>query len=273
MSGWVGAGIGYRAPHRGDLLAGGGPPVLEVLPDHFFAAPERLAPIAERYPFVLHDVGQSVATAFDPGADRGAERLRRIRALCEVARPLLFSDHVALTRGPDGTDLGHLAPVWCTHDTAARIIDRVHAWQEALDVPVALENITAPFVIPAADFDEPELFHRVVEATGCGVVLDLTNLLINGRNFGFDPLTRMREYPLSAVVQVHLAGGFDDDGWWVDGHSHAVEEESYGLLAALRGCAPLVCAIVERDERVPPLPVLVREAARAQQVWEAGAWT
>ncbi len=156
--------------------------------------------------------------------------------------------------------------------TDAEVRRRSEAEPESVLRALAADEL-APVYAPAADFDEPELFHRVVEAPGCGVLLDLTNLLINGRNFGFDPLARMREYPLDAVVQVHLAGGFDDDGSRVDGHSHAVEEDSFGLLAALRGRAPLVCAIVERDEQVPPLPVLVAEAARAQQVWEAGTWT
>lgn len=268
---WVGAGIGYRAQHRHALLEGSGPAVLEVVPDHFFAHPEALLPLAERYPFVLHDVGQSVGTVF-AGRDLTATRLERIKAVCDVAKPLLFSDHLALTRGPDGTDLGHLAPLWYTHDAAERVIDRVHRLQEALGVPVALENITAPFVVPGADYSEADFFHRVVEATGCGVLLDLTNLLINGRNFGFDPLTRMGDYPLHAVVQVHLAGGFDDHGWWVDTHSHAVEDQSYALLAALRGRAPLGCVVVERDDHLPSLDVLVAEADRAGTVWERGIW-
>ena len=103
------------------------------------------------------------------------------------------------------------------------------------------------------------------------MLLDLTNLCINGRNFGFDPLARMAEYPLEAVVQVHLAGGFEHDGWWVDGHSHPVEDASFALLGALRGRAPLGCAIIERDAHLPPLPALLEEARCAQDIWE-GAW-
>ena len=268
---WRGAGIGYRAAHRGALLEGQGPAVLEVVPDHFFPHPEALTPIAERYPIVLHDVGQSVVTAWDVDLDFTRERLVRIRELVEVSGALLFSDHLALTRGPDGTDLGHLAPAWYTHDTLARVADRVHQLQETLGIPVALENIAAPFVVPDADFDEPEFMHRLHEATGCGVLLDVTNLLINARNFGFDPRARMGEYPLHAVMQVHLAGGVEDDGWWVDDHAHAVDAESYGLQDALRGQAPLLCVVVERDAHLPSLDRLVAEANHAEAVWR-GRW-
>ncbi len=268
MSGFLGAGIGYRTPHRAALLRGEGPPLLEVIPDHFFTRPAAMEPLAERYALVFHDVGQSVATDFAGAPDPTTDRLRRIRELTERAAVALFSDHLALIRGPDGHDLGHLAPVWLTERTLATAIERVHRIQDVLRVPVAIENITAGFRIPGGDLDEPEFFCRLVEATGCGVLLDLTNLVINGRNFGFDPLTEMGRYPLQAVVQVHLAGGHQHQGWWEDDHGHPVEDESFALLRALRGKAPLRGIVVERDAHLPPLPKLVAEAAYAQQVWE-----
>lgn len=35
-----------------------------------------------------------------------------------------------------------------------------------LRVPVALENIAAPFAVPGANMGEAEFLHRLVEATG-----------------------------------------------------------------------------------------------------------
>ena len=59
-------------------------------------------------------------------------------------------------------------------------------------------------------------------------------------------------------MQVHLAGGVEDDGWWVDDHAHAVDDESYGLLDALRGQAPLLCVVVERDANISLLDAEVQ---------------
>ena len=268
---FVGAGVGYRRAHRKALLdaARDGRPkprVLEVVPDHFFADPAGIEALAASYPLVFHDVGLSVATS----GDGPKARLERIRRLVRVARPFLFSDHLAMVRGPGGVDLGHLGPVWYTHEVLAMVIGKVRALQDVLQVPVALENIAAPFVVPGADMSEPEFFTRLVEATGCGMLLDVTNVLMNARNFGLDAAARISEYPLEAVQQVHLAGGFlDRSRFWVDSHSEPVEDESYRLLGGLtRAKGSLRTIIVERDDKLPELDMLMNEAARAEQVWE-----
>lgn len=259
------AGIGYRAVHRKALLAGEGTPeVLEVMPDHFFAQPEAIAPIAALCPIVLHDVASSVGT-FGPD---DAERLARIKHLVELAKPRYFTDHLCLSRGPDGVDLGHLGPLWYTEHLLKRVVDRVRRWQDMFQVPVALENITAPFVISHADFTEAEFMAEVVAATGCKVLLDVTNIWINGHNQGFDPVARLADYPLDAVVQVHLAGGLvEDDAWWIDSHTRPVQAGSFALLAALRDRAPLEFIIIERDDDIPSLPALLAEAEHAARIW------
>jgi uncharacterized protein (UPF0276 family) len=267
---FIGAGIGYRRAHHAALLAGEGPPVLEIMPDHFFADPDALAPLAQRYRLVFHDIGLSLGTVDDAASSRA--RLARIKPLVRDASPLLFTEHLALTRSPSGIDLGHLAPLWRTPELLDHVVDRVRAVEDVLGLPVALENIAAPFEIPGA-FSEPEFFARLSERSGCGLLLDLTNLLHDARNAGQDPRARMREYPLEAVRQVHLAGGFRDRrGVWIDSHSEPVEDEAFGLLAELRTAAPqLRCIIIERDHKLGALGQLVAEAKRAERAWEERA--
>jgi uncharacterized protein (UPF0276 family) len=264
----VKAGIGYRRAHRDALLAGQPRElVLEIVPDHFFADPDAIAPLAERYPIVFHDVGLSIATA--GAAPR--ERVQRIRELAARAKPLLFSDHLAITRGPSGIDLGHLAPVWLVPEVLDLVVDRVLGLQDTLGVPVALENISTPFTIPGGAMTEPEFFARLVERTGCGLLLDVTNVLVDSRNHGFDARARVREYPLAAVRQIHLAGGRrGSDRLWVDSHDAPVEDASYALLGEVARARPDVVAIVvERDHHLESLDALVAEAERAKELWEA----
>jgi uncharacterized protein (UPF0276 family) len=265
---FLGTGIGYRRAHREALLAGQGPRVLELMPDHFFAEPEAIEALAERFCIVFHDVGLSVATAGDSAVARA--RLARIQSLVRRVRPALFSDHLALTRSPAGVDLGHLAPPWRTEAQLELLVERVHALQTALDLPIALENIAAPFEIPGG-MPEPEFFARLVQRTGCGLLLDVTNLLLTARNAGQDARRLLRDYPLEAVVQVHLAGGFlDRDQRWVDSHSEPVEDESFALLAELgRAKASLLAIVIERDDKLGALGELVAEAERAGRIWEA----
>jgi len=266
---FLGAGIGYRKAHHDALLDPEipHPRVLEIIPDHFFAHPEMLAPLAERYAIVFHDVGLSIGTAGDMPADR----IDRIAELARIAKPVLFSDHLAITRSPSGIDLGHLAPIWLTREVLALVTERVRRLQDALDVPVALENIASPFTIPGGDFSEPELFAHLVGATGCGLLLDLTNLSINARNAGQDAAALVDAYPIEAVMQVHLAGGFRDrEGVWIDSHSEPVEDASYALLAGLsaRTRRSLRAIVIERDEKLGTMTELLDEARRAERIWK-----
>jgi uncharacterized protein (UPF0276 family) len=253
------AGIGYRRAHRDALLgADAGPDCLEIIPSHFFGGDAALAPLAERYPLVFHEVGLSIGTVED-----SAEWISRMSSLVRLARPKLLSDHLALTRSAT-IDLGHLCPLFYDEETLAHVVARVRAWQAIFEVPIALENIAAPFVLPGAPMTEACFFRRLVDATGCGILMDLTNLVVNAENHGFDARKRLEEYPLEAVMQVHLAGGRRESGFYVDSHDAPVDEASYALLDAVkRRARDLVAVVVERDDKLPALAELVGEARRA----------
>lgn len=255
-------GVAYRRPHRRELLSTECPvDVLEVMAGHFFANPTDAAPLAARYPIVLHEVSLSMGTR-----ERALFRARalRVREVCRVAKPLFVSDHVAMTRSPGGRDVGHLCPLRLDPSTLDWMVDRVHELQDLLSVPIALENIAWPFQIPESTFSEADFFCELVARTGAKMLLDLENLVLNAKNFGFDPLALARGYPLSSVCQVHLAGGAKHQGFFVDSHSAPVQNEVLSLLSEL-SLPNLVAAIVEWDEQLPPLSGLVTEALRARR--------
>jgi uncharacterized protein len=181
------ATVGYQPLWHPQLLSEDLPPehrpeALQIVPDHFFARPQAIEALAERYPLLLHDVGCSVASG---GPDR--QRLERLVELVERARPVAFTDHLAMTRAPSGQiELGHLCPCWYTEETLQVVVDGVRRLQDALSLPVALENIATPFVLPGA-MPEAEFWARLVESTGCGLLLDVTNVLLDARNQGEEP--------------------------------------------------------------------------------------
>ena len=258
-------GLGFRHRHAAALRESARDvDVLEIMPSHFFANPQAIAAVAECAPCVFHDVCLSLGSSVEDGAE-----LERIRALIDVAKPALFSEHLALTAS-DEFDLGHLAPVWRTEEKLIEVCARVRRWQDALGVPVAIETITAPFEIPGADMSEGEFFSALVRETGCGVLVDLTNIAINAHNFAFDARQALSAYPLDHVVQVHLAGGTEHAGWRVDSHSAPVDRASLELFEWLKGRAPVEYAIIERDEELPSLDVLLDEADDVRAIWTSG---
>jgi uncharacterized protein len=271
MSAFLGAGVGYRRAHRPALLGEGpGPDVLEVMPEHFFAHPEEIDALADRYPLIFHCVGLSIGTAVENvrGDEVTRAHLKRLKELVRRVEPLFISDHLAFTRAPNGIDLGHLCPLPCTEESYALVAERLSVWQDVLEVPIALENIAHPFVWPGDTMSETSFFQRLVEESGCGLHLDVTNLLYDARNFGREPEALLMDYPLESAWALHLAGGVHNarDHFWSDTHDHPIDEEVFALLPPLRGVAPVRAAIVERDRSLPPLAELVAEARRAADI-------
>ena len=114
--------------------------------------------------------------------------------------------------------------------------------------------------------NEAEFLTRLVERSGCGLLLDVANLHYNALNRGLDARDILLRYPLHAVVQCHLAGGHRSGDEWVDSHAHAIPEPVWELFAEIVARAPVRAAIVERDENLPAFSDLVAEAARARTI-------
>ena len=58
-------------------------------------------------------------------------------------------------------------------------------------------------------------------------------------------------FPVHAVVQIHLAGGFWNGGIYIDGHSEPVNEPTWQLLDELLARVPVRVSIVEQDANFP----------------------
>lgn len=248
---YLGAGIGLRNEiadptmgHKSDI------DVLEIISERFFNKPPAtwnfLRGFADHFPIIPHGVKLSIASARE--IDR--EFLDNIKQLCEFVNASYYSDHFALTRLP-GIDIGHLSPIWFTHETLELVVKKVDVIQDFLGIPLVLENISAVFTIPEADFEEPEFITSVCRRTGCGLLLDVTNVHINSYNRGQDPYSLLERFPLDHVVQIHLAGGVIKDERFADTHSteiNGVNEAVWGLLERASAECDIKALVIERDQ-------------------------
>lgn len=244
---YLGSGLGYRREIGSRILdAGDRVDVLEVVTEQFIQAEDELAALVDRFPVIPHGVGLSIGTAGP--LDR--EYLRSVKRVSDITGAPYYSEHLAVTRAP-GIDIGHLSPVWFTNEVLRAVIDNVHAVQDFLGKPLVLENISYLFDIPNATMTQAEFFHRLVDATGCGLLLDVANVNVNAQNHRFDPVEFLDSMPLHAVVQIHMAGGFWSDGIYFDGHSEPMDEATWQLLDVLLERVPIRISIVERDANFP----------------------
>jgi uncharacterized protein (UPF0276 family) len=218
-----------------------------------------LEELCESFKVIPHGIGLSI------GSERlDREYLAQIKRISDVTGSAYYSEHLAMTRAP-GIDIGHLSPLWFNETVLAVTIGNVRRVQDLLEKPLVLENVTYPFDIPGATMSQTEFFTRLVEATGCGVLLDLTNLYINSVNHNFDPVAFLKAMPLDHLVQIHLAGGFLQDGVMIDSHSEEVDEHSWSLLDTLTKLIPVRASILEHDANFPDrISALLAQVARAR---------
>ncbi|MEU1543391.1 DUF692 domain-containing protein [Actinacidiphila glaucinigra] len=221
---------------------------------------------------VPHGVSLGLGGAERPGAERLAALAQRARAL---GAPLV-TEHIAFVRG--GGELtgsarleaGHLLPVPRTRDALDVLCENVRIAQDALPVPLALENIAALVAWPDEEMSEGAFLAELVERTGVRLLIDVANLHTNHVNRGEDPLAALDALPVHAIAYVHVAGGVEKDGVWHDSHAHPVPEAVLDVLAALYERARPPGVLLERDDDFPPDGELAGELAAIRRVVDAG---
>ncbi|MFE5157877.1 DUF692 domain-containing protein [Streptomyces sp. NPDC056697] len=272
----LGTGIGWRPEIADDIALLPGIDWVEVVaenicPDH---VPDALRRLRERGTTVVpHGVslGLGGAERPDPG---------RLRALAERAEALgspLVTEHIAFVRagGPltasPAIEAGHLLPVPRTRDALEVLCENVRIAQEALPVPLAVENIAALISWPGEEMTEGQFLAELVERTGVRLLIDVANLHTNHVNRGEDPAKALDELPTSAIAYVHVAGGVEKDGVWHDSHAHPVTQPVLDVLAELCARTAPAGVLLERDEDFPAAGELAGELAAIRGVTAAGA--
>ncbi|MCX5249641.1 DUF692 domain-containing protein [Streptomyces sp. NBC_00201] len=200
------------------------------------------------------------------GADRPEES--RLTALAERAEALgapLVTEHIAFVRagGPLTAspllEAGHLLPVPRTRDALDVLCENVRIAQDALPVPLAVENIAALIAWPGEEMTEGQFLYDLADRTGVRLLIDVANLHTNHVNRAEDPAKALAELPLEAIAYVHVAGGFERDGVWHDSHAHPVPEPVLDILTDLASRVSPPGVLLERDENFPGPGVLEGE--------------
>lgn len=262
------AGIGLRAPHYREVLDK--QPALgwvEVHSENFFgggAALHTLLRVREHYPVSLHGVGLGLAS---PDAlDR--QHLQALRLLCNAVQPAIVSEHLCWNT-VSGSVINDLLPFPYTVSALSHVAARVEQVQDALARPVLIENLSSYLSFTRSEMSESQFLTELSQRTGCGILFDINNLYVNACNLGVDAQAYISALPPEAVGEYHLAGHTAQGACLVDTHSRPVCDEVWALYqAALRHIGPRP-TLIEWDSDIPALPVLLKEAARAQHMMDA----
>jgi hypothetical protein len=122
---------------------------------------------------------------------------------------------------------------------------------------------------------EWEFIGAIAARTGCGILCDVNNIFVSACNHGFDARRYLRALPGERIAEIHLAGHRlrtleDGRSIRIDDHGSRICDEVWQLYALAVDLFGQLPALIEWDTDVPPLPVLLEEAAKAQSIMTAG---
>ena len=289
-------GIGWRQPHYAQLLTER--PALAFLEVHSenFLAPGGAAlgvlmAGREHYPISLHGVGLSLGSA--TGLDDW--HLDQLARLTEQIDPIRVSDHASFARSTWHNATVHAAdllPVPWTHEALTIMAANVQRVQDRLRRPIAVENLSAYLQWSEADWTEPAFLAELSRRTGCQLLVDVNNLMVNARNQHLahpdvgadqlvaeccawvDDLTQALgpaartgsddHHP--AIAEIHLAGHTHAGDIVIDDHGSRVSDPVWEVFAHAQNTWGPVPSLIEWDTDIPEMAVLLSEARRAESV-------
>ena len=280
----AGVGIGLRQPHYAEVF--GAPPPLgfvEVHSENFFADGGAALAVLHQaraiYPVSLHGVGLALGSAagLDPW------HLDRLERLVQRIEPVRVSDHACFARatlslGQSVVHANDLLPIAFTDASLAIMVANVTLVQERLRRPMLVENLSSYVSFADDSMSEPEFFAQLCRRSGCGMLLDVNNIMVNALNAGApDPLAACCAFidalPLGIVGEIHLAGYVDAGEIVIDDHGSRVRSEVWLVYEHALKRFGAVPTLVEWDTALPALDVLLGEAAHAAQVMAQAAPT
>jgi uncharacterized protein len=239
----------------------------EVSPENYMRRggwyPAALEQVRRRYPIVTHGLTLSIG-AVDPPPEPYLDDLAR--ELRRLGSPW-HSDHLCYSSAGEVV-LHDLLPLRHSEENVTRIADRLRRVEDRLGVPLAIENISWYAHPGRMELREEEFINRVLERSGCRLLLDVNNVWVNSKNHGFDPRKFIAALPLDRVIEIHVAGhSRRPSGLLVDTHGAPVPDPVIELLEWTLARTGPVPVLLERDHEIPPLAELCEEVGRLAEIY------
>ena len=151
-----------------------------------------------------------------------------------------------------------------TRHTLDRVVTHVDQVQQALGRRMLLENPSTYVLFAESTIEEVDFLDAIAERTGCGLLLDVNNVMVSAVNHRLDPVAYIDRFPIRHVGEIHLAGydeTTDDAGerLLIDAHGSRVRPDVFALFRHTIARTGPLPTLIEWDNDVPAFDVLMDE--------------
>ncbi len=151
-----------------------------------------------------------------------------------------------------------------SNESLKRTIEKIVQAQDFLGQKIYLENPLAYLDFKFNDFSEADFVNELCQKSGCGLLLDLNNLIVNKYNLGLDPINYLEKIKNCDVLQFHLAGHTIKNDVRIDTHDSDISQEVLDLIPQALSLWPEANPMIEWDDKIPSLTYLLNEQKKIQ---------
>lgn len=289
-------GIGLRHAHYKDITDHPkNIDFVEIHSENFYAkggaSLDLLDEVLALYPVSFHGTSMALGSAM-PTPEFAIKKLQQ---LCEHRDPKFISDHACFSWGQLTIDKtvsnkstlahgGDLLPIVFNDESLSIFCENIDRLQTRLKRSILIENLSAYLTIGENTLEETAFLNALCDKTGCGLILDVNNLIVNARNeLKPEQRTELNNNSLilntyanrfidkinqKHVKEIHLAGCTPAPAKeiMVDDHSQPVPQsvwDSYAYACKKMGSR---ATLIEWDNNIPSLDILLAEADKARKI-------
>lgn len=195
------------------------------------------------HPKLIHSVGIPIGGSRSPVT-------RQLPLLQQIVKDLdavwasehLSFNHAAVLDRLSPT--GFLLPPLQTTAGVSTAVQAIRKIANSLPIPFAVETGVSYLQPRSGELSDGQFVAAVANEAACGILLDLHNLWTNERNGRQSVQAFLSDIPLDRVIEIHLAGGCEYDGYWLDAHSGRVPEPVMQLAADVIPRLPNLRAVI-----------------------------
>jgi uncharacterized protein len=183
-----------------------------------------LKAVSKDVEILVHGVGLSIGS-YDGFS---MEYIRLLDILFNEIPVAWHSEHLGYTQ-VDGIQLNTMLAMPRTNETLDMLCERIEFIRNRYHVPFALENIIRILPDDENPYSDAEFLNLLARNSGCKLILDTYNLECDVKNHGLDADAFLKELDMTAVQEIHVAGGIEYNGFQLDIHSDTVSDETIAL--------------------------------------------
>lgn len=222
-------------------------------------------------PLTFHGVGYPIGGTI-PGDTTHVSSLKRMIA---QLNPVWISEHLSFNSiwiDNQVYNTNFLLPPLQTEEGLKVAVENVKAYANHFDLPFLFETGVNYLRPNSFEFQDGWFVDQLARRSNSYILLDIHNILANAINGRQSLESFLRQVDPERVIQIHLAGGFSYEGYYLDAHSGVSSEELFtvfekivktlpNLKAVTFECLPDYLSYMDSQD-------FTRQLQRMKSIWE-----